>query len=156
MICPVKSIFINLCCVIVCLGAACTTTQNIRKAEDEIAAIAEEFGSRLKLVSLLAPSDVLEESMREAYSGIVSERLIDKWLDDPQNAPGRLTSSPWPERIEVLEIKKTSQGTFLVKGEIIEVTSTEAGTENIASKKAVTLTVKKTDSGWIIDDVNLN
>jgi hypothetical protein len=95
MICPVKKVFsLILCCVIVCLGAACTTTQNIRKAEDEIAAIAEEFGSRLKLVSLLAPSDVLEESMREAYSGIVSERLIDKWLDDPQNAPGRLTSSP--------------------------------------------------------------
>ena len=65
----------------------------------------KEFGSRLKLVSLLAPEDVLRRDIEEHFVDLVTPELLNKWLDDPTAAPGRLTSSPWPECIAVDEVK---------------------------------------------------
>ena len=87
--------------------------------------LVKDFGSNLKLVSLLAPKDTLEKEMKENYSEFVSEKLIEKWLSDPENAPGRLTSSPWPDRIEVEDIEKVSENEYKVEGKVIEVTSNE-------------------------------
>jgi hypothetical protein len=113
------------------------------------------FGEKLQTVSLLAPKDVLEKSMKENYGEFVSQELIAKWVSDPSNAPGRLTSSPWPDRIEILEIKKASEASYNVKGEIIEITSIEQAGEGIAAKRPISLVVKKVDDKWIIDDVTL-
>ncbi len=135
-------------------------------ADDEqttIAAVAEvvrTFGSRLKSVPLLASKAELERSMRENYGGLVTEALIDKWLADPLNAPGRLTSSPWPDRIEIRSIQKISddadaRDAYEVKGEIIEITSVEVEGGGVAAKRPITLVVEKTDGRWVITDVML-
>ena len=88
--------------------------------KEYISNLVHEFGTRLQNVSLLAPKEVLERNVRENYADYVSEELIDKWIKDPLEAPGRLTSSPWPDRIEIESIDKISEREYEVKGSIIE------------------------------------
>ncbi|MFA6940537.1 MAG: hypothetical protein WCQ54_06070, partial [Clostridiaceae bacterium] len=109
----------------------------------------------LKSVPLLASKDALRKSMEENYGSYVTSPLIEKWINDPQNAPGRLTSSPWPDRIEIQSIKKISKVTYEVKGEIIEITSTEMIDGGYAAKRPITLLVKKTNNRWMIYHVTL-
>ncbi len=120
--------------------------------EEMITNLVKDFGSKLKLVSLLSPKDTLEKDMEENYSEFVSEKLIEKWLGDPENAPGRLTSSPWPDRIEVENIEKVSESEYKVEGKIIEVTSNEKD-EDIS--RAITLNVRQINKSWLIDDIVL-
>lgn len=138
----------------------CTSVGNAEQENNEadekaVANVVEGFGKKLQMVSLLAPEDVLEKSMKENYGEFVSEGLIEKWIKDPQNAPGRLTSSPWPDRIEISDIEKIDDDTYKVNGEIIEITSTEAESGEAAAKRPITLTVKKIENRWLIDDVTL-
>jgi hypothetical protein len=121
-----------------------------------VANLVKDFGSKLKEVSLLAPQDVVSKSMEENYGGLVSPELLAAWQRDPQNAPGRLVSSPWPERIEILNIVKLEEDIYEVRGNIIEVTSaSQTGDNDAVTKKPTTLIVKKTPSGWLIDTVTL-
>ncbi|HOS68620.1 MAG TPA: hypothetical protein PLG67_07685 [Bacillota bacterium] len=128
------------------------TDESDKKAVENIV---ESFGKKLQEVSLLAPEEVLEKSMKESYGDFVTSELIEKWITDPMNAPGRLTSSPWPDRIEILAVEKSSVNEYKVDGEIIEVTSTEKAEGGIAAKKPITLAVKKIDNRWLINDVKL-
>ena len=128
------------------------TDESDKKAVENIV---ESFGKKLQEVSLLAPEEVLEKSMKESYGDFVTSELIEKWITDPMNAPGRLTSSPWPDRIEILAIDKLAEDRYEVKGEVIEVTSTEKTEDGIAAKRPITLAVRKIDGRWLIDDVKL-
>jgi len=125
-------------------------TQN--NDEEAVNSLVEDFGKRLQLVSLLAPEDVLEESMQENYGEFVAPSLLKEWLKDPVNAPGRLTSSPWPDRIEILGTEKISEGAYEVKGEIIEVAN---GSDEIVEKRPITLVVEKIDGKLLINDTSI-
>jgi hypothetical protein len=129
--------------------------QENKADEKAVADLVRSFGSKLQTVSLLAPKDILEKSMQENYGDYVSEALLAKWKGDPQKAPGRLTSSPWPDRIEITSIAKVSEGAYEVKGEIIEITSKEKESGGVAAKRPITLSVKKISNSWLIDDVTL-
>ena len=122
--------------------------------QDEAAVnrVVEDFGRKLQLVSLLAPEDVLEKSMQEHYGGFVSPGLLEQWLKDPVNAPGRFTSSPWPDRIEIFSTDKISEGAYEVKGEIIEIANEN---DEIVAKRPITLVVEKIDGKWLINNVNI-
>jgi hypothetical protein len=130
---------------------------NVSESSDvkEVINVVENFGRKLQAVSLQAPYDILEQSMRKNYSEFVSEDLINKWLNDPLNAPGRLTSSPWPDRIEILDVEKISEDEYQVEGDIIEITSVEQESGGIAAKRPITLKVKKINEKWIINDVTM-
>jgi hypothetical protein len=98
------------------------TVEPLRPAETsepDVRTLVRDFGAKLQMVSLLAPPDVLEKSMREHYAPYVSNALLEQWIRDPASAPGRQVSSPWPDRIEIKSI--TPDG--VVDGEILEVTS---------------------------------
>ncbi|MBP1743818.1 MAG: hypothetical protein H6Q58_796 [Firmicutes bacterium] len=118
-----------------------------------VVSVVEGFGQKLKQVSLLASSADLEKSMNEIYGDIVTPELLEKFLSDPVNAPGRLASSPWPDRIEIASVEKTSEGVYKVEGTIIEITSTEQGSGEAAAKRPVTLEVKKAVGKWLISSV---
>jgi hypothetical protein len=120
-----------------------------------VAKLVEEFGTKLKLVSLLAPQDVLVKSMEEHYGKYVTGELLAKWQSNPELAPGRAVSSPWPERIQIGTIEKIAKQTYRVTGEIVEVTSADLDKENAANKVPVTLIVKRFEHGWLIDDVSI-
>lgn len=133
-------------------------TQPADPAEQEAAVrvVVESFGKSLQLVSLLAPEDVLKNSMEVNYGGLVDTALIQQWLADPTAAPGRLTSSPWPDRIEILSVEQQQDGSFTVTGTIIEVTSADQGSDQAASRRPITLhLVNGPADAWIIDQVTL-
>lgn len=98
--------------------AACDST--------EAKQLVEEFGRRLNRVSLLAPDTVRVREIRSAYEGLVTDDLLDRWLDDPSSAPGRSTSSPWPDRIEIESVEALPDGDCQVSGATIWVTSADS------------------------------
>ncbi|WP_449240415.1 hypothetical protein [Desulfoscipio gibsoniae] len=118
--------------------------------------LVETFGGKLQLVSLQAPKDIVSKSIQENYSAYVSPELLEKWLNAPDNAPGRLLSSPWPDRIEIQDIDNLADNTYEVKGEIIEITSVEKVNGGAASKHPVVLVVKKIGDRWLIDAVTFD
>lgn len=122
---------------------------------NEVTKFVQSFGEQLKMVSLLAPEDILKESMEEYYGDYVSPELIEKWLKDPVAAPGKLTSSPWPGRIDVLSVEKIDEDKYEIKGNIVEFTSVEMEEGGIAAKREITLEINKTDGKWMIVDAEL-
>jgi len=121
---------------------------------NEIIKLVQNFGEQLKMVSLLAPEDIIKENMEKHYGEYVTPKLIEDWLNDPMKAPGRFLSSPWPERIDILEVEKLSEDEYEVTGNIIELTSVELKEGGIASKKSIILNIKKYDGKWLIDAFN--
>ncbi|QUG42916.1 hypothetical protein KD050_06625 [Psychrobacillus sp. INOP01] len=119
------------------------------QAEKVVRELVETFGSRLQNVSLLGQGEDLEKSMKQSYGELVTPELIEKWLDDPLNAPGRLTSSPWPDRIEITKIQEKSKIVYAVTGEIIEITSGD----EVTNKIPIELLVEKISEEWLISDV---
>ncbi len=98
----------------------------------EAVALVEQFGERLQLVPLMGAPEVAVQAMREHYGPLVDPALLDTWTENPMTAPGRLTSSPYPDRIEVAGVTE-SDGTYVVEGDIVEETSTgEAGRVRVA------------------------
>lgn len=123
--------------------------------KSEIEETVIRFGSRLKNVPLLISKNVLRKSMVNNYGDFVTDELIEKWVNDPKNAPGRLTSSPWPDRIEINSIKKLSGNNYEINGDIIEITSMELTGGGYAAKRPITLLLKIKKGKWIIYDAGM-
>jgi len=85
----------------------------------------EGFGRALQQVSLLAPDRLLEASLREHYAAFVTPALLQQWTSDPALAPGRLTSSPWPDRIEIESITRDAEK-CVVRGFVVYATSADS------------------------------
>jgi hypothetical protein len=119
---------------------------------DEVAArdVVGRLGQRLKDVPLLAPDTILRAAMREAYEPLVTPALLDEWLANPADAPGRHVSSPWPDRIEILSVTAEAPGTCLVEGNVLHVTSADTTAESALRSSAV-ITVRETD-GWRVSE----
>lgn len=123
--------------------------------EETVANTVLELGSKLQNVSLLAPQDTVAKSMQAYYGDLVTPALLEKWQADPQNALGRMVSSPWPDRIEVKTVEKTAEDKYEVQGEIIEITSAEKTNGGFAAKRPITLLVQKTGECWLINAITL-
>jgi len=130
------------------------TTEAVTPSVNEekiVVGVVEKFGSKLQNVSLLSPIEELEKSMQENYGDLVSPELIEKWLTDPLEAPGRLTSSPWPDRIDITATEKLSENAYAVDGKIIEV----ANVNEIVNEIQIRLVVEKVGEHWLINEVTL-
>jgi hypothetical protein len=111
----------------------------------EAKALVEIFGERLQLVPLMGAPEVAAQAMREHYASIVHENLLEQWMYNPLAAPGRLTSSPYPDRIEVASVEKREGGTYLARGAIVEETS-----DGESGRTDVEITIAEIDSGLVI------
>jgi hypothetical protein len=118
--------------------------------EDEIKDMVANFGKRLQNVSLLAP-DAAQE-IQDQYSEFVSPTLLDKWMHDVSNAPGRRVSSPWPDHIEITTLSKEDSGKYTITGYVIEVTSTEVLNGGAAARIPIRMTVQKDQGSWYITE----
>ncbi|MHC0036330.1 hypothetical protein [Pseudoneobacillus sp. C159] len=125
--------------------------QESENPENVIKRLVLDFGQTLQNVSLLSPKDIVRKSMQENYGKFVSQTLLEKWQNDPENAPGRLVSSPWPDRIEIESIHKRSETNYEIKGSIIESTNDN----NNVAKRSITLDVNKVNQKWLIEGVTL-
>jgi hypothetical protein len=115
--------------------------------------IVETFGERLKNVSLLAPDSIVAAQIRANYGGLVTKYLLDGWLFHPENAPGRETSSPWPERIEIDSMMAAGAGACRVQGRVVYLTSVEVTHGGAAALQPVALRVQREEGdGWRISD----
>jgi len=132
------------------------TTGKVTDEDNKKAVISqvEGFGKKLQMVSLLATADTVKKSMQDNYSGYVTAELLAKFQGDPLSAPGRLTSSPWPDRIEVLSAEKISEGLYKVEGKIIEVTMAGETGDSVINRP-ITLEVKNVEGKWMITSVTM-
>jgi hypothetical protein len=130
-----------------------TSTQTIANPMTEEIAIrnlVESFGKRLQNVSLLAP-DAAQE-MQKQYSEFVSPALLEMWMDNVYNAPGRTVSSPWPDRIEITTLTRERSDRYVITGFIIEVTSVEMVNGGAAAKIPIRVVVQKVQGSWFITE----
>ena len=82
--------------------------------------VVADFGEKLKEVPLLAPGKERAAAMETAFSAYVAPELLATWAPEGAEALGRYTSSPWPDRIEIVEVR--SEGVrYVVEGNGIEV-----------------------------------
>ncbi|MGE5540902.1 MAG: hypothetical protein ACM3TU_01305 [Bacillota bacterium] len=107
------------------------------------------FGDELRQVSLLAPAADVAKAMDSHYSYYVHPDLLAKWKADPIHAPGRLTSSPWPDFIEITSATKNPDGSYTVDGMIAERTSSDVHPSNFIRVRFI---VTKGPDGWQITD----
>ncbi len=101
------------------------------------------FGQQLKMVSLLSPT--AQEDIDRVFGPYVSGALIAEWKTNVAASPARMVSSPWPDRIEVISAAEDANGTYLVMGSVVEVTS-----DGIAASYPVTMTLQKINGVWMI------
>lgn len=111
--------------------------------EGEVRAVVGAFGNELASVSLLSP-DAAGQITR-AYGPYVAQELLSVWTQNPEKAPGRMTSSPWPSHIEIDSVTAVEGGAYEVQGRVMLVTSTSD-----AGSIPVTLRVASRDSGYRI------
>lgn len=129
--------------------------QTAQADENAVSTLVETFGKKLQLVSLLSPADTLKKSIQENYGPYVTDGLLNQWLSNPSSAPGRETSSPWPDHIEIAALTyHSAQKTYTVQGSVIELTSTEQ-TGGAAAKRPVMVEVVKSGGAWKISQVTL-
>ena len=132
-----------------------TTQQAVERDKAAVASLVEDFGRKLQTVSLQAPREIVNKSIQENYGDFVSPALLAEWQKELQNVPGRVVSSPWPDRIEILSTEKLPESAFEVKGEIIEMTSEEKVNGGVAARRPIILTVGKVEDRWLITAVKL-
>jgi hypothetical protein len=130
-----------------------TPTQTTAENEAEKAQIrdlVENFGKRLGAVSLQAP-DVAQE-MQKQYADFVSPTLLEVWMNDVSQAPGRMVSSPWPDRIEITTLSMDGSDRYEITGYIIEITSIEVGSAEAAAKIPVRIVLQRAGTRWFITE----
>jgi hypothetical protein len=112
----------------------------------EVERTVREFGQALKQVSLQADDAQLRASMEAAYGAYVAPSLIEAWLQDPDQAPGRKTSSPWPDSINIAAMQGSGD-LFTAHGTVLEVAQGSGGTQ-IVGTYPVELRLEKRDGAW--------
>lgn len=143
--------------------AACTTpasastpiptsspATNNTDEETEVRDLVENFGKRLQMVSLLAPNAA--QDLQKQYSEFVSPALLETWMKDVSNAPGRMVSSPWPDRIEITTLTKEAPDRYVIDGFVVEITSTEVASGEAANKIPVHIVVERDQGHWLITE----
>jgi hypothetical protein len=118
--------------------------------EQAVRQVVTDFGKKLQNVTLSASPQILKQAITDNYSSFVSADLLTAWLANPERAPGRLTSSPWPDRIEIIEITKEDDGAYEVQAKVVEITSTEAVSGGVAAEYPVALKLRAQNGQWRI------
>lgn len=126
------------------LGSA-TTTETQSADERAVRSVVIAFGNQLQKVSVLGDAVRAAASMDAYYAKDVDAKLLAQWKANPVYAPGRVASSPWPDRIEITAVQRNADGSYTVSGEVVEVTAT--GNHD---RKSVSLTLQHLDNSWRI------
>jgi uncharacterized protein YlzI (FlbEa/FlbD family) len=150
-----KIILISLAIVIVVVSgfAFYFWEKKSQLEETAVRSLVENFGYALKSVSLLSPT--ASQDIEANYKNYVAPELITQWRADPSKALGRLTSSPWPDSIEIAGIVKIGQGVYEIFGKIIDMTSTGMAGSRPIELSVTKINVDNFDSRWLITNVSI-
>jgi hypothetical protein len=152
---PMRVIAIAIAASLVTLHApmpasAQTPVSVSTRDREAVTMVVTEFGKRLRMVAVLAPKEAAAKAMEEAYSGLVAPDLLAAWKQDPKRAPGKRTSSPSPERIDISAIKAKGQGAYAVAGKVILLTAQERRQGGVFQANPVAMTVAQRHGKWVI------
>lgn len=114
-------------------------------------AVAAEFVAQMQHVSTTGEAAEVQAAIDQYYAPYITPELLAEWSNDPTSAPGRATSSPWPDRLFIKSI--TEQGeSFVINADVLYVTSKEAESpeDDAAGVMIVTILVVPTDDGYRI------
>lgn len=118
-------------------------------SEADVRAVVAGFGAALQKVSVLSPTAAAD--MEAAYGSYTDPALLAQWKAAPSMAPGRQTSSPWPDHIDIVSITKVSNDRYEVTGSVVLMTSNEVERGGNAGTIPVSLTLTKQGDGrWLI------
>jgi hypothetical protein len=153
---PVRGAALALTLAVMAAG----TTACGSSAEEQDAAVTaatqvvQDFGQRLRMVSVLAPPEQLSESLQDHYGPYVTTLLLGGWLSDPASAPGRQTSSPWPARIEVQDARPIGDSAVDIEAEVVYVTGIDPeSVEDVVLREPVSIrVVRGQDDAWRISE----
>jgi hypothetical protein len=112
-----------------------------------------EFGARLKDVGLSDSKQNIITAVDFNLKRLITNRLYQEFVQDTSKVPGRTVSSPWPERIEIDSVQKLDGTSYTVNGKIIGMTSVEMTHGGNAGETPITLTLKRVNGTWLIDNV---
>jgi len=112
-----------------------------------------EFGARLKDVGLSAPKQDIITAVDFNLKRLITDRLYQELVQDTSRIPGRYVSSPWPERIQIDSVQRLDSGSYTVNGNQIMMDSDALAHGGNAGRTLITLTLKKVNGTWLIDDV---
>jgi bla regulator protein BlaR1 len=112
-----------------------------------------EFGARLKDVDLSAPKQDILTAVGFNLRQLITSRLYEEFVQDTSRIPGRYVSSPWPERIQIDSVQRLDSGSYTVNGNQIMMDSDALAHGGNAGRTLITLTLKKVNGTWLIDDV---
>ncbi len=115
-----------------------------------VRAIVLEFGKRLRSVAVLAQKDVAAAEIDQAYANLVAPDLLAAWKNKPEAAPGKLTSSPSPERIDITSVKPDGPEAYTVSGKVILLTDQERRSGGVFQANPVEITVARRQGEWAI------
>jgi hypothetical protein len=118
-----------------------------------VRSVVENFGHSLKSVSLL--SSTASQDIETNYKDFLDPALLAQWKVDPSKAVGRLTSSPWPDRIEIAGMVKIDQGVYEIFGKIIDMTSMGMAGSRPIDLNVTKINVGNFDSRWLITKVSV-
>ncbi|HYC34582.1 MAG TPA: hypothetical protein VEC13_02515 [Candidatus Paceibacterota bacterium] len=96
----------------------------------------------------MSPEDV-KRQMQEHYAEFLTTDLLTSWQNNPSLALGRSVSSPWPDKIDVVEVTKVSDDTYKAEGNVIEVANTNSQIQPVAVYP-VTLLYRMENGEWKI------
>lgn len=116
----------------------------------EVKILVLNFGKRLVMVSLQSP--LAPQDIKDQYSEFVSPALLQTWINNVTKAPGRVVSSPWPDRIEVTTLTKEASDKYAITGSVVEITSVEMVKGGAAAKIPVRIVVQKIQGQWLITE----
>lgn len=112
--------------------------------------VVTNFGGVMQLVSVNTSKTLASQAISDNYRDLVSPALLAAWMDDPANAPGRTVSSPWPDHIGITSITAINTTTYMVTGDVIELTNNNVAHGGVADEYAVTTTVAIVDGNWML------
>ena len=112
-----------------------------------------EFGARLKDVVITTSDQNVITAVDFNLKQLITDRLYQVFVQDKIRIPGRYVSSPWPERIEINSIQMLDSGSYTVHGSQVVMTDDTVAHGGNAGEEPITLTLKKVNGVWLIDDV---
>ena len=130
-----------------------TTTPPSAADINAIYQVVGEFGARLKDVVITTSDQDVITAVDFNLKGFITNRLYQVFVQDKIRIPGRYVSSPWPERIEIVSVQMLDSGSYTVNGSQIVMTDDTLAHGGNAGETPITLTLKKVNGTWLIDDV---
>ena len=83
---------------------------------------------------------------------LMTDRLYNEFTTYADVVPGKPMSGPYPESIKIDSVQKLDDMSYAAKGDILLATGNQILRGN-AGEKPITLTVKKVNGTWLVDDV---